>query len=182
VHRLDKETSGVLIVAKTDKAHEELSRQFHDREISKVYLAVVKGKLRRTSGECRGAIGRHSVHRKKMAVLNRGGREAHTEYRVIEQWKEAALVECILHTGRTHQIRVHMAHLGHPVIGDAVYGRSLQSTLVLPARQLLHASRLELTHPASNKKMSFFAPLPQDLTNFIVQLKSNQKYRREFPK
>jgi 23S rRNA pseudouridine1911/1915/1917 synthase len=154
VHRLDKDTSGVILIAKTDEAHEKLAAAFATREVRKFYRALCWGKFRRTSGSCREAIGRHRVHRQKMTVLKAGGREAHTDYRVLTQGPHGAEVECELHTGRTHQIRVHLAHLGHPIWGDLVYGR--------PARQMLHAARLEIAHPLTGKPLKFEAPLPKD--------------------
>src|SRR5438477_10699252 len=121
VHRLDKETSGCLVVAKNESAHLDLSRQFAARRVEKIYLALVAGKLRRGSGTIVAAIARHRVHRKKMAIAREGGRAAKTEFRVIRSRDQASLVECRLHSGRTHQIRVHLHHLGHPVLGDKVY-------------------------------------------------------------
>jgi 23S rRNA pseudouridine1911/1915/1917 synthase len=190
VHRLDKDTSGLMVIARTDAVHDALGKQFADREITKIYLALVRGKFRTPRGDCRGSIGRHPVNRKKMSVLNRGGREAHTAYKVIKEWPPASstetmgnarrkpageaarvtLVECTLHTGRTHQIRVHLAQLGHPVIGDALYGRASKPGEPMAPRQLLHATRLGFTHPVTGKKMEFNAPLPEDFQNYIQQL------------
>jgi len=165
VHRLDKDTSGVILIAKTDEAHERLTRAFSEREVRKVYRALCWGTFRRTSGECRGAIGRHPIHRKKMSVMKNPekGRSAWTDYRVLQQGKWGAEVECLLHTGRTHQIRVHLAHLGHPIWGDLVYGK--QHALwdgVYPARQMLHAALLEIAHPMTGKPLHLEAPLPDD--------------------
>ncbi len=163
VHRLDKDTSGVMVVAKNDLAHAHLAAQFAERTVKKVYLALCLGKFRHQTGSCRGNIGRHHVYRQKMTVQSRGGKEAHTDYRVMESNASAALVECTLHTGRTHQIRVHLAHLGHPVIGDTVYGRSLAKRWSFPIpRQMLHAAQLGLTHPKSGKWVEFLAPRPED--------------------
>jgi 23S rRNA pseudouridine1911/1915/1917 synthase len=165
VHRLDKDTSGLLLIAKTDEVHERLALDFSQRKVKKVYLALCWGIFQRPAGECRGPIGRHPVHRKKMAVLkNVGrGRVAWTDYRVLAQGKMGAEVECALHTGRTHQIRVHLSHLGHPIWGDLVYG----STHPLrdgfkPARQMLHAARLEIAHPLTGELLRLEAPLPAD--------------------
>lgn len=168
VHRLDKDTSGLMVVAKTDDAHEALAAQFAARTIGKAYLAMAKGVFRQPRGSCRRPIGRHKVHRQKMTVQGRGGRDAHTDYHVQKQWSVAARVECILHTGRTHQIRVHLADLGHPILGDSVYGRALQfpSTMQPPARQLLHAAQLAFDHPVRGGRLAFTAPLPEDFTSF----------------
>jgi 23S rRNA pseudouridine1911/1915/1917 synthase len=167
VHRLDKETSGCLVVARNDAAHLKLSEQFAGRQVLKIYQAIVCGRMPRAAGEMSGSIARHPTQRKRMAVTRFGGREARTSYRVLEQLKDVALVELQLHTGRTHQIRVHLEHLGCPVVGDLVYGRR-QNLRLKPAggyvapRQLLHAAKLGLTHPRTQKRMTFAAPLPED--------------------
>ena len=164
VHRLDKETSGCLVAAKNDTAHHALARQFAGREVNKIYLALVAGKLRQASGAIEGAIGRHLIHRKKMAVLAGGrGRAARTDYRVLREIAGNSLVECTLHTGRTHQIRVHLKHLGHPVLGDEVYGRRAGFP-----RQMLHAWKLGFTHPRTGERLHFVAPIPQDFLNAEV--------------
>jgi 23S rRNA pseudouridine1911/1915/1917 synthase len=149
VHRLDKDTSGLMLVAKTDEAHEKLAAAFAAREVKKTYRALCWGVFRKTSGELRGAIGRHVVHRKKMTVPRNAekGRPAWTDYRVIKQSKLGAEVECLLHTGRTHQIRVHLSHLGHPIWGDALYGKPTPVDGFYPSRQMLHAARIEIAHP-----------------------------------
>jgi 23S rRNA pseudouridine1911/1915/1917 synthase len=165
VHRLDKDTSGLMLIAKTDEVHERLARAFAQREVKKTYRALCWGVFRRASGECRGAIGRHPVHRKKMAVLkNVGrGRAAWTDYRVLQQAKAGAEVECLLHTGRTHQIRVHLGHLGNPVWGDSVYGSPHPlADGFSPPRQMLHAALLEIAHPLTGKPLRLEAPLPED--------------------
>ncbi len=158
VHRLDKETSGCLVVAKNDAAHVELSRQFAEREVEKIYLALAVGKLRRNAGTIEASIARHAVHRQKMRVSDRG-RPAQTDYRVIQSSASASLLECRLHTGRTHQIRVHLQHLGHPILGDAVYGG--RQPISFP-RQMLHAWKLGFAHPRTAERMRFEAPLPED--------------------
>ncbi|MDE1171105.1 MAG: RluA family pseudouridine synthase [Verrucomicrobium sp.] len=176
VHRLDKETSGVIVVAKSDLAHERLASQFAARTVRKVYQALCRGHFRRPNGHCHGSIGRHPVQRQKMAVIPKGkpsttAREAHTEYRVLKQGKSGALVECLLHTGRTHQIRVHLAHLGHPVIGDIVYGRDRTAWKnQIARRQMLHAHRLGLRHPLTGKEIEFEAPLPEDFSSLLAFL------------
>ncbi|MGB8342793.1 MAG: RluA family pseudouridine synthase [Chthoniobacterales bacterium] len=157
VHRLDKETSGCLVVAKNDVAHQALAQQFAEREATKIYLALVTGKLKRNRGTIEAAIGRHPVHRKKMRVDARRGRAAKTDYRVLQSGGSVSLVECALHSGRTHQIRVHLHHLGHPVIGDALYGKR-----TVASRQMLHAWKLGFTHPRTNEPLLFEAPLPAD--------------------
>ncbi|HEY3899370.1 MAG TPA: RluA family pseudouridine synthase [Chthoniobacter sp.] len=158
VHRLDKETSGCLVAAKTDLAHQALVRQFAGREVTKIYLALAAGKFARLSGVVETAIGRHPVQRKKMAVLPEGrGRVAKTSYRVLRELSVGTLVECTLHTGRTHQIRVHLKHLGHPVLGDDLYGRRAGF-----ARQMLHAWRLGFSHPRSGERLNFESPIPPD--------------------
>jgi len=164
VHRLDKDTSGLMLIAKTDEVHERLARAFADREVKKTYRALCWGVFRKASGECKGAIGRHAVHRKKMHVPKNPekGRTAWTDYRVIKQSKLGAEVECLLHTGRTHQIRVHLSHLGHPIWGDTLYGRPTPINDFYPARQMLHAARIEIAHPLTGKPLHLEAPLPED--------------------
>jgi 23S rRNA pseudouridine1911/1915/1917 synthase len=159
VHRLDKETSGCLVAAKNDAAHLALSRQFAVRRVEKIYLALVTGKLRRNSGTIEAAIARHRVHRTKMAVAREGGRAARTDFRVVRGGTEASLIECRLHSGRTHQIRVHLQHLGNPVLGDRVYaGRRVGKF----PRQMLHAWKLAFDHPRTGARMHFEAPPPSD--------------------
>ncbi len=168
VHRLDKETSGCLVVAKNDETHFALSAQFASRTVEKIYIAIVCGVVPRDEGNIRAAIARHPTHRKRMAVCDADeGRAAHTGYRVIERLNEATLVEAHLHTGRTHQIRVHFQHLGFPVAGDTTYGqrqtkRLADLTKYEAPRVLLHAQKLTFTHPRTGKKMNFVAPWPDD--------------------
>jgi 23S rRNA pseudouridine1911/1915/1917 synthase len=158
VHRLDKDTSGCLVAAKSDMAHQALARQFAGREVTKIYLALVAGKVRFKTGTINAPIGRHPVQRKKMTVVKEGsGRAAKTGYRVLAELPLGTLVECTLHTGRTHQIRVHLKHLGHPLLGDDVYGKRAGFP-----RQMLHAWRLGFTHPRTNERMSFESPIPPD--------------------
>jgi 23S rRNA pseudouridine1911/1915/1917 synthase len=161
VHRLDKDTSGCLVVAKNDAAHTNLSRQFAGRSVSKIYLALVQGFFAGTRrGEIETRIGRHPVDRKKMAVLDRGGRVSRTTWRAVQDMPGiGTLVECTLHTGRTHQIRVHMKHLGHPLLGDTLYAPRHARHY---ARQMLHAWKLGFTHPRTGKVMHFCSPLPED--------------------
>lgn len=182
VHRLDKDTSGVLVVAKTGQAHHELSRQFKFRQIRKHYLALVLGTPDSKRGCIDLPIGRHPKERKKMATVSTSGREAVTLWRVKQRYNGAALLEIDLKTGRTHQIRVHCASMGHPVVGDAVYGRrrslsrlakenvSLYTILKTAQRQMLHALNLEFFHPATAESLCFTAPLAEDMQAIIDQL------------
>ena len=170
VHRLDKETSGCLVVAKNDEAHRELSRQFAERVVEKIYLALVGGKLRKQAGTIEEKIGRHPFHRQRMSVTSSRGRPAKTEYRVIRSRDQASLVECRLHSGRTHQIRVHLHHLGHPVLGDKVY--AARSAKDFP-RQMLHAWKLGFRHPKIGGWKSFEAPLPHDFATTIKMTTGN---------
>lgn len=174
VHRLDKDTSGCLIVAKHDAAHLSLTRQFAGRDVRKVYEAILCGILPRRSGEIRVPIARHPSHRKRMAVVE-GGREAWTSFRVIELLKAATHVEAELHTGRTHQIRVHFQHLGFPILGDITYGQRQSSRMreltgYAAQRQMLHARSIEFVHPTSGKRVRFEAPLPVDFSAALVAL------------
>jgi len=164
VHRLDKETSGCLVVAKNDIAHRELSKQCAARTLEKIYLALVAGKLRKPAGVIEEKIGRHPVHRQRMQVTSVRGRTAKTEYRVIRSSDQASLIECRLHSGRTHQIRVHLHHLGHPVVGDKIYAPRFAKNF---ARQMLHAWKLGFRHPRTGEWKHFEAPLPADFATAI---------------
>src|SRR6184192_336175 len=165
VHRLDRETSGCLVAAKNDGAHRELSRQFAERRVEKIYLALVAGKLRKAAGVIEEKIGRHPVYRQRMRVTSLRGRTAKTEYRVIRSSDEASLIECRLHSGRTHQIRVHLHHLGHPVLGDKIYGLRFAKNF---PRQMLHAWKLGFRHPRTGERKNFEAPLPDDFEQAIA--------------
>jgi 23S rRNA pseudouridine1911/1915/1917 synthase len=170
VHRLDKDTSGCLVVAKTDAAHIALTKQFSERQVEKIYQAIVCGRIPRDSGKIETTIARHPTQRKKMAVSSGSGRDARTTYRVLERWQDATFVEVGLHTGRTHQIRVHFAHLGSPIAGDAVYGRRANTELkkktgYAAPRQLLHAWRIGFIHPLTNQRLTLQAPLPADFAS-----------------
>ncbi len=178
VHRLDKNTSGLLVAAKNDLAHQKLTAQFADRSLSRVYQALVWGVPSPVQGEIEGAIGRHPRARQKMAVVARGGKEALTHYKVLEVFGTlASLVECRLATGRTHQIRVHMESIGHPVVGDPVYGsrrrakvtgeKGVVALLEAFPRQALHAGEIKFIHPKTCKGLKFQAPLPEDLKSLI---------------
>ena len=175
VHRLDKETSGCLVVAKNDDTHLALSAQFSSRKVEKIYHAIVCGEVLRDQGEIRAAIARHPSHRKRMAVDEGLGREARTSYRVLERLQGATLVEAVLHTGRTHQIRVHFQFIGYPLVGDATYGnrqnqRLAELTGYTAPRQMLHAFRLSFTHPRTGRRMSFEAPRPEDFLDALSAL------------
>jgi 23S rRNA pseudouridine1911/1915/1917 synthase len=176
VHRIDKDTSGLLVVAKTDKTHEGLARQFADHSILRSYRAVVSGTPRLASGRVEGAIGRSHTNRKKMAIVEDGrGKHAVTHYKVLEPLKSAALVECRLETGRTHQVRVHMSSIGHPLLGDPVYGHTPSSLRPLLAglefrRQALHAAELGFVHPVYQETVQFFSAIPADMAALIEGL------------
>jgi len=170
VHRLDKDTSGVMVAAKNEVALNELSRQFRYRETEKEYLALVWGIPAEKRGTVRKTIGRHPIHRKKMAVNGRNGRDAVSHYDVIESFSEAALVRVRIETGRTHQIRVHMAHIKNPIIGDSVYGRARKAG-IKATRQMLHAEKLSFAHPKLDKRMLFEAPLPEDFQKVLARLR-----------
>ena len=179
VHRLDKDTSGCLVVAKDDSTHHALSTQFADRKTTKIYQALVCGHPPKIKCTVNAPIARHPIHRKKMAVMERG-RTARTDLRVVEVLNGSALVEATLHTGRTHQIRVHLQHLGCPVIGDPVYGgrtarRIQQANHYEAPRQMLHAVSLGFIHPVSGKKLTVESPLPEDFVNAMNFLKPHKK-------
>jgi 23S rRNA pseudouridine1911/1915/1917 synthase len=165
VHRLDKETSGIMVVAKTLPAFIELQRQFRKREVEKVYLGLVWGKMAQNTGKFSWPIGRHFKHGASMSVKTRKPREAETYYKVLQQLEEWTLLEIKPVTGRTHQIRVHMAASGHPIVGDARYGRGKSKRHT--SRLFLHAHRLAFTHPETGERMEFCSPLASDLAAFL---------------
>ncbi|HSR35582.1 MAG TPA: RluA family pseudouridine synthase [Desulfurivibrionaceae bacterium] len=173
VHRLDKDTSGCMVVAKNDQAHHRLVAQFKGKEITKIYHALLLGVPTQASGTVALPIGRHPVHRKKMAVRQEGGRPAVTHWRVLERFAVGlSLVEVRLETGRTHQIRVHMAALGHPVAGDPLYGGKNKATAALGlGRQCLHSSHLGFRHPLTGHPMAFTAPLWPDIEAVLARLR-----------
>ncbi|MCK6406270.1 MAG: 23S rRNA pseudouridine(1911/1915/1917) synthase RluD [Rhodocyclaceae bacterium] len=172
VHRLDKDTSGLLVVARTLAAQTDLVRQLQARTVKREYQALVRGVVERNSGTVDAPIGRHPTQRTKMAVVM-GGKPARTHYRVVERFKTCTLVECSLETGRTHQIRVHLESIGHPLVGDQVYGRSNNRVPRGPAfgRQFLHARKLGLLHPESGREMLWKSPLPDDMSELLDQLR-----------
>jgi 23S rRNA pseudouridine1911/1915/1917 synthase len=186
VHRLDKETSGLMVVAKNDAAHHGLSEQLSTRALTRVYHAVVWGVPSPAQGRIETQIGRHKTNRKKMAVLDGGGKDAVTDYHVLETfgiW--ASLIECRLKTGRTHQIRVHMAHIGHPLVGDPLYGKTspvrflkqmkvpdaIAAQMMGFSRQALHAAQLEFIHPIGENRISLRADLPADMQKLLQTLR-----------
>jgi 23S rRNA pseudouridine1911/1915/1917 synthase len=176
VHRLDKNTSGLLIIAKNNVAHARLSKAFHDREIQKTYLALVHGKFARDSGTIELSVGRHPSIRTRMATSIPRGRSAHTEYKVLDQFHGFSLLEVRIKTGRTHQIRVHLAAIGHPVVGDGVYGERSSKEFTKKFgplnRYFLHASGLRFTHPTTEVALEFHSPLPGELRNLLKSIKS----------
>jgi len=177
VHRLDRDTSGLILVAKNEKTRRTLQRQFKDRQVRKAYLALVDGHLQPAWGRIEAPIGRDPHHRQRMAVLA-GGREAITEYHVLEQFAKRlgpaagdySLLEVEPATGRTHQIRVHLASIGYPIVGDAVYGRRRSRLAV--SRQFLHARRLGFKHPSTGQRLELESPLPEDLAAILELLRS----------
>ncbi|WP_313559582.1 RluA family pseudouridine synthase [Ruminiclostridium cellobioparum] len=169
VHRIDKDTSGLLVVAKNNHAHEFLSKKLKTHDIKREYIALVEGIIYESTGKIDAPIGRHPVERKKMSVNVKSGRNAVTHFKVLDRFPAATYLELKLETGRTHQIRVHMAYINHPVIGDEVYGRKKQR---FDTRgQVLHARRLTLEHPATGELMEFEAPVPDYFTRLIQELK-----------
>jgi 23S rRNA pseudouridine1911/1915/1917 synthase len=175
VHRLDKDTSGCIVVAKNDAAHLGLATQFAQRQLDKEYLAIVCGQVPHDAGEIRAAIARHPGHRKRMAVRGDAGREAWTSYRVRQRLRGATFVEIALHTGRTHQIRVHFQHFGYPVFGDLTYGKKQTARLAVtaeyePPRLLLHSWRLSFKHPRTTRLIEVEAPIPADFRDALNAL------------
>lgn len=168
VHRLDRETSGLIVVAKNPEAHAALQRQFKRRLVRKTYVALVEGQVQPREGIIEVPIGRDPKDRTRMAV-SRTGRPAVTQYRVVEIFPQYTLLEVRPHTGRTHQIRVHLAWLGYPVVGDRVYGRRRQT--LMPDRHFLHARDLAFTHPVTGEKLALSAPLPPELASVLNQLR-----------
>jgi 23S rRNA pseudouridine1911/1915/1917 synthase len=176
VHRIDKDTSGLMVVAKTDRAHEGLAKQFMDHSITRRYHAIISGRLMRDEGTVNAPLARSTANRKKMAIVEEGrGKHAITHYKLITPLKSAALIECRLETGRTHQIRVHMSSIGHPLLGDPVYGRISQAhreTLgsLDFARQALHATVIGFVHPIDRKNLSFESKMPLDMQRLFTKL------------
>ena len=181
VHRIDKDTSGLLVVAKNDEAHLSLSGQLKEHDVSRVYYAIVCGNPKNDEGTVDAPIGRSPVDRKKMAVIRdplKSSKNAVTHYKVLERFRGFAFVRCELETGRTHQIRVHMSSIGHPLLGDEVYGgagsKFSQTNKALISGQCLHAGELRLTHPKTNKEMIFSAPMPATMEKLLEKLRKIQ--------
>lgn len=170
VHRLDKDTSGVMVAAKNDRAHIALAEQIKNRTASRKYIAIVHGTIAEEQGIINAPIGRHPSDRKKMAVTFSNSKEAITRFRVIERFINYTLVECKLQTGRTHQIRVHMQYIGHPVVGDPKYGPEKKRFAI--SGQALHSAELSLKHPVSGEELLFTAPVPPDMADILTKLKA----------
>ena len=169
VHRIDKDTTGALLICKNDVAHRDLAEQLKEHSIKRRYRAIVSGNLKDDEGTVEGPIGRHPVDRKKMAINYKNGKEAITHYKVLERFGNATYIECRLETGRTHQIRVHMTSIGHPLLGDEVYG-SGKNPYHLQG-QALHAMVLGFVHPRTGEYLEFTAPLPEYFTNLLEKLR-----------
>ena len=179
VHRLDKDTSGVMVVALDDSAYYNLVEQFRQRSINRKYKALIYGTLKKVSGEIALKIGRSLSDRKKMSTKVRKGKEAVTNWKVIKHLSDATLIEAKLGTGRTHQIRVHFASIGHPVLGDKTYGKKTSietaNQKILFQRQMLHAEQLGFTHPATGEFMEFVSEMPSDMTEKIALLENTRQ-------
>lgn len=173
VHRLDKDTSGVMVAAKNDKAHLNLAEQIGMKTAHRSYLAVVHGNIKEEAGIIKGDIGRHPTDRKRMAIVQENGKPAVTHFKVLERFGDYTLVECRLETGRTHQIRVHMTSIGHPLVNDPKYGRC-KSPFGIKG-QTLHSRQLTLKHPATGEEMTFEAPLPEDMEKILAALRNRRK-------
>ena len=173
VHRLDKDTSGVMVAAKNDMAHLNLAEQISTKSAHRSYLAVVHGNIKEEAGIIKGDIGRHPTDRKRMAIVQDNGKPAVTHFKVLERFGDYTLVECRLETGRTHQIRVHMTSIGHPLVNDPKYGSS--KTPFGIKGQALHSRQLTLKHPATGEEMTFEAPLPEDMEKILAALRNRRK-------
>lgn len=172
VHRIDKDTTGLLVIAKSNEAHLSLSEQLKKHQIQRIYETIVDGRIEKDSGKISAPIGRHPINRKKMSVNVKNGKPAVTHFKVLERFKSHTYIQCELETGRTHQIRVHMSYIGHPITGDEVYGNKFN--LADTDGQALHARFLKLKHPVSNEDMVFEAPLPDYFTALINRLRNIQ--------
>ena len=172
VHRLDKDTSGIMIVAKNDEAHVSLSQQIQKKTAQRTYICIVRGNVKADKGVIETRMDRDKNDRKRMAVVTEGGREAITEYEVLERFGRFTVVRCRLKTGRTHQIRLHMEYLGYPVVGDAKYS-PMKSPFSIKG-QALHSRTLDFIHPRTGKPMHFEAPLPEDMQKIITRLHNGQ--------
>jgi 23S rRNA pseudouridine1911/1915/1917 synthase len=174
VHRLDRDTSGVLVVARTDKAHQALAAQFHDRKVEKIYLSLVHGRMKQPQGHITSPIARDPIRRTRMTAKLASGRSALTDYRTLEEFENLSFLEVRIGTGRTHQIRVHLASIGHPIVGDRLYGAPAE-VAGLPAlgRFFLHAHRLSFTSPSSGERITVESPLAPELAAFLSALRRN---------
>lgn len=181
VHRLDKGTSGLVVAARDDKTHRDLARQFKERTVMKRYLALVRGEIKEERGTISAPVGRHPRERKRMAALQSGGRQAETEYSVLERFDGFTLLEVRPKTGRTHQVRVHLAHVGHPLVGDEIYGGKTASEkrfhrkILEFSRPALHAAGLAFTHPTKGDRLEFTCPLPEDMGRLIEALRKARR-------
>jgi 23S rRNA pseudouridine1911/1915/1917 synthase len=173
VHRLDKDTSGVMVCAKNDTAHLDLAEQIRTKTAHRTYWAIVHGNIKEEAGIIKGDIGRHPTDRKKMAIVRENGKPAVTHFKVLERFGEYTLVECQLETGRTHQIRVHMTSIGHPLVNDPKYGPKKSSPFAING-QALHSLQLTLMHPVTKEEMTFTAPLPTDMEKILTGLRNKR--------
>lgn len=189
VHRLDKDTSGVMVIAKEDRAYHQLTKQFKNRTVEKIYLAIAYGKFSRDEGLIDVAIGRHPSQRKRMSIRAKKGRPSITQWKVMERFEDFTLLEISPRTGRTHQIRVHLSSMGHPLLGDPLYGRkgrpgSIQDSVLKESvkkmnRQALHAHRLEFIHPRTGERIIFTSPMPEDMREVLEWLRLKKKAREK---
>jgi 23S rRNA pseudouridine1911/1915/1917 synthase len=170
---LDKDTSGVMVAAKNDKSHLDLAEQISTKSAQRTYLAVVHGNIKEEEGIIKGDIGRHPTDRKRMAIVQENGKPAVTHFKVLERFGDYTLVECRLETGRTHQIRVHMTSIGHPLVNDPKYGS--RKTPFGIKGQALHSRQLTLKHPVTGEKLTFEAPLPEDMEKILSALRNRRK-------
>lgn len=168
VHRIDKDTSGLLVIAKNDKVHEMLSKQLKDKTLSRIYVALVSGRINHDTGTIDAPIARDPYDRKKMCVTDENSKEAVTHFKVLDRYKNSTLIELKLETGRTHQIRVHMAYIKHPIINDPVYGGKKSTSF----GQMLHAKQISFIHPVTNKKMTFSCKVPEEFNKILEEYKN----------
>ncbi|HOV86189.1 MAG TPA: RluA family pseudouridine synthase [Syntrophobacteraceae bacterium] len=190
VHRLDRDTSGAMVIAKSERAYLDLVGQFKEHSVRKEYRVLVYGKMQEADGRIETLLGRHPMERKKMAVVSKGGKPAVSRWRVETRWEEVSLLTVAIHTGRTHQIRVHLSHIQHPVVGDSTYGggkrrarlvrdEGLRELLAQVDRQMLHALRLGFRHPASRTPLEFVAPLPGDFSRLLESMGAPAEFRAQ---